>query len=411
MRRAETLRKKFIKDFSLPFSLTTSPHFEYFLNLYDDYLDCEKRWKASMEIIDKQFRKSESSFSMIANDVIYHLLAEIEKTNAYENLNSSTVKPEQVWLDKFLEYFPDQKLSVDHVEQFMPVLTNSQEVYSGNHDGFVFVSVDMASANFNILRFVDPEIVLGCNTYKDLIYYGLKKQLTAKKEIYEKEQKLDVDAILEDIEKSDSVLLDYLASAKYLRQVLFGKMNSKRQQTIQKFVMRSFIKLLIEKGQASNDDILSTYLSADRFTSCTSDEIIIRVSNYPSKNKDVVVLPHLIQLQHANHVMKFIRDTITTEAYFTNLKFRVEGFHLKQIKSAKLADKAFGFVKEFITEKDLGEKSHSEHRSNLGVEFKGVTNFLYAQVFKHYFGKEIVQTDLKFLHDGQYVATLDEPIF
>ncbi|KAG2374576.1 hypothetical protein C9374_010595 [Naegleria lovaniensis] len=410
--RQEMLRKKFCKDYNLPISITTSPYFEYYLDLYDDYLGCRRQWNTMLQIVDQQFRSSEGLFSLVVNDSVYRILNIIENSDIYVNyFNSSKVKPEEIWVTNYLKYYPNANVSANNLEPFFPNLTNvQQEVYTGNYDGFSFVSVDMTSANFNIMRFVDPELTLNCKTYKELIRFGLKSKLEDPNNNYQTMHKLDVDSLLKDVQNDDSPFFKYVTDAKYLRQVVFGKLSPKRQQVIQKCVMRSLIKLLLEKADQCDNPIVKKYLTTDRFGSCTADEIVIRVSD-TKRDNIAEQLSKQDQLLHTNILMKFIRDTIDSEPYLQQVTFRVEGFTLQQIKSSKLGDKAVGYVKEYINDQMLGEKSHSEHRGLLNVEFKGVTNYLFPQVFKHYFGKEIQVNDRKFLLDGQFIATLDEPIF
>ncbi|EFC37611.1 predicted protein [Naegleria gruberi] len=223
--RQENLRRKFCKDYSLPISILASPHFEYLIELYDDYLGCNGQWKEMNEIIQRDFRSSEGLFSMLANDVVNNLLGTIEKSEAYIKYNTSAV-PEELWINRYLEFHPNvEGLDQKSLGQYFPVLNNCQEVYSGEHDGFYFVSVDMASANFNILRFIDPKIVLGCKTYKELIRLALKEKLETGN--YESNHKLDSKKLLEELETNQSLVYKYLIDAKYLRQVLFGKLNPK----------------------------------------------------------------------------------------------------------------------------------------------------------------------------------------
>lgn len=410
--RQEILRKKFCKDYNLPISIITSPYFEYYLDLYDDYLGCRKQWNTMLQIVDKQFRSSEGLFSLVTNESVNRILNIIENSDVYVNhFNSSKVKPEELWIENYKRYYPMAIESVDHLEKFFPNLTNvQQEVYTGNYDGFSFVSVDMTSANFNIMKFVDPQLTLNCKTYKELIRVGLKSKLEDPNNNYKTMHKLDTDALLQDVQNDDSPFFKYIVEAKYLRQVLFGKLSPKRQQVIQKCVMRSLIKLLIEKAEQCDNPIIKKYLITDRFSACTADEIVVRVTD-TKRDRSYEELSKQDQLLHTNILMKFIRDTINSEPYLQQITFRVEGFTLKQIKSPKLGDKAVGFVKEYITDAILGEKSNSEHRGLLNVEFKGVTNYLFPQVFKNYFGKEIEENDRKILLDGQFIATLDDTIF
>ncbi|KAL9649246.1 hypothetical protein ABK040_004267 [Willaertia magna] len=439
-------RRRFLRDVNLPITIVQSPYFEYYLHLYEPLFQSKTTYDSTLKVIDTYFNSNSQFLANLVSDIIHHLVHDMESLEIYKEYFNKE-KPEIIWPKVYQSKInppstnnpssssiinstnngivsneqeenkakEEKKENLEkNLEKILPNV-NGREVYSGLHNDFVFVSIDMSSANFSTLKVTDKNLVMNCNSYRDLIIWSTVKLL---------EQKNIHPKLLNDIKENsnENEFINYLTNAKQIRQVIFGKLNPKRQQTLQKFTMRQLIKIILETELNKEEEELKEYLQLDRIISCTSDEIVFMITNPNLINKkELLKNKRDINEEYkiANKLMKLFRNIINNNNYLKEFKFRIEGFKLEQISSTKI-DRSLGFVKKFITNEMLNEKeeneellitTNSEHKSKLNVEFKGVTQYLYPQVVKHYFGLEINEMDRKFLHDGQFLATLDECYF
>ena len=172
------LAKRFVSDFKL-------------LELYEDEYDSETWWNALWTMIDDAYDGSASKFLKDYYDVRDKIITDTMENPAYKAFTQMDMK----------QYaFERPKVSKNNV-------------YNGENIGKKFLSVDLSKANFQALRYVNPDIVLGAETYKDFI--------------------------------SKFTNLDYVAMSKYSRQVIFGKLNVDRQITVEKYLINKIYYRLI----------------------------------------------------------------------------------------------------------------------------------------------------------------------
>lgn len=297
-----TLEARFVKEYSVPIPVPVSPYFEYYLDLFEEHFQSRTKFEGLKKTI-KDLGNEQKFFSETKNF-----------TNSFIDTISKLPQYKEFIEDDFKKFIFTKKVK-------------GQELYAKSNVGQYFISIDMSNANFNALNFFDPELVLNCKSYKELAGKFTK--------------------------------LDYLINSKQLRQVIFGNLNPKRQQTIQMFMMNQ----VVEK--------LEKYFDISRFTSSTSDEIVL-TSTKDSIDKDIEIIQ--------KNVESFMK---------------VEGFKLNCVES----NKVHGYVKEMI----LGEKKGK-------VEFKGTPIYYFPQVYKKYFGLKVNEYDKKFIFEGQ-VASFDHFLF
>ena len=111
----------------------------------------------------------------------------------------------------------------------------SNNIYNNDNIGEFFISIDLKKANFQTLRNIDKEIVLGADTYEDFI--------------------------------GKFTDLDYIKESKYTRQIIWGRCNPKRHITAEKYFITQIYKKVIEQFP---------YLS-DKCVSLSNDEMIFKV--------------------------------------------------------------------------------------------------------------------------------------
>lgn len=123
------------------------------------------------------------------------------------------------------------------------------DVYKANSIGKSFISIDMIKANFSSL--VSYGRIIGTEFYKDFNYTEFMRQFT-------------------DIE--------HIIDSKYIRQVIFGNCNPKRQVTYEKYLMGLLVDRLLNDGVITpnivkclcSDEII---LQADDMSATTIDKV------------------------------------------------------------------------------------------------------------------------------------------
>jgi hypothetical protein len=205
------------------------------------------------------------------------------------------------------------------------LVVGANELYTEQQDGGLFLSFDMIKANFQALRYVDPSIVFDCDTWEEFV------------------------ARFSDVE--------YLASAKQVRQEVLGKLNGKRLAAIEKYHSNEFAKKLRE----CYGDWLTPF-------SIKTDEIILKFNGSEKE---------------------FERLNVKNEE-FNGFKFRVNKFKLNM----RTFKRAFSDKRINIFEK---EDFLDGHRRNL----KCVPATYYPQVYKLLNGMEISDSDLVFTSDHE----------
>jgi hypothetical protein len=127
-------------------------------------------------------------------------------------------------------------------------------LYKPENGDKYFISLDLIKANFNSLRYVDPDMVLGCHTWEDLV--------------------------------SQFSSLEYLKQSKYYRQMIFGNLNGKKTLAVSSHIIKEVYSLLLENKP--KDFILHT-------RSLTQDEIIIECPDNKSVYNDAKLVHQLVQ--------------------------------------------------------------------------------------------------------------------
>lgn len=315
-------RKKFIKDGPYPIPVTHSPYFEYFLELYENVYQTKSKWD---QIMNHPLGHQE--FFKQANQLTKKIVHTIEATEEFE------------------QEFKNQKSAPPKRDSGLP----KNIVYSPQFVGRTLISVDINSANFTSLKHSNPKIVFDCATYKELV------------------EKI---ALSTDF---DSEVIQYVSTNKGLRQVIFGQLNSKKQQIVQRNIVAQIVDCLVGGG-----------IEKDSIVRCTSDEVIFQlgvdenVSECYNKTKEVL----------ENGLPQFVGD------------LKVEVYVLHKIENSKTGEMA-GYLKQFLC---------GSSTKGLDSELKAVSKYLFAQVYKKTINAPVVENDLVFTHEGM-VAQFKQGFF
>lgn len=308
MELTNRLKRRFIKDCGLSIALTDSPYFEYFIEMYDEAFHTKEKLATFMNIVSRF--NNENEVLDYLQSITDGIFKDIQQKEEYQKFI-------QADMNKFA------------VKSKYP----SSSIFKECHTGKKLISIDLTKANFQAMNYFNPNI-LKAETYKDFV-----KRYTDE---------------------------EYIINSKYIRQVIFGNLNSKRLGTIEKYMIYQIVKGLEELGL--RDSILLV----------TDDEIVLE------GNEETYSL-----------VIKELEK-------HSELKVAVELFILKTLRKENgqsfKSDKFY--VKEFISYTD---------EKNLNFEIKATDSTFYPQFFKLLTKQELTENDLVFVNEG-FVASYKEPI-
>lgn len=212
MEMSHTLRKRFAKDHKLPIALLRDPYFNYFIKLYDPLFESLSLYEEFKKLVKNL--GGEEAFFVESERIIEGVIEAVNSTSAYADFNSEDIS-------RF-----DCKSEV-----------REENLYHQGNAGKYFVSIDLKHANFNSLRYINPDIVLGCESYRDLL--------------------------------SKFTDESYFFKSKHIRQIIFGHLNPKRQRKISKYLIQNKIIPYLKNYY------LVKLIS---FNTATDDEVVLQVT-------------------------------------------------------------------------------------------------------------------------------------
>lgn len=236
---------RFVRDFSLPIQLIRDPYFEYYVDLFDKIYNSKELYSLLKETVEKC--GGEEQFYIESKKITENVINTVKETSQFQSFNSCDLKEFNV------------KLNIE-----------KKEIYRSGNDGEKFLSIDLKKANFNVLKYFDPNIILNQNTYEEFI------------------------SLFTDLE--------YIKKSKYIRQVIFGNLNPNRQQKIQLYIMSQFLK------------IIENYFGLYSINNVSSDEIVIRLE------------------KSENELNQFLRRSLEEKAKELGIEIHIRLFKLKQLK-------------------------------------------------------------------------------
>ena len=309
------LRKRFAKDYNLPINLFEDELWQHYMSLYKDFPVGE--YNDLLKTVSTKYNDNVELWLDYCAKVRDSAIIGTMATEEYKSFNTRDISE---W------NMPDGVPQV-----------GEHSIYNEETDGRFFVSIDLKKANFQALKFAG---VINDETYKDFIYRN----------------------------GGD----DYIAGSKYLRQVIFGKMNPGRTIKVEKFIMGK-IYLLVKDFFENN---------GYQLYSINSDELIFAEKNYALFG---------VEGGDANvkRVEQMIKDSLGIDA-------RVEYLYITRLPIVNdNGNKVDAFVKRNVI---TGEQ-----------ELKKASTTFYPQIYKLWMGQEIEEIDKKFFFEDQ-IATFDKPL-
>lgn len=300
---------RFTKDYNLPINLFSDEMFDYYRTLYKDF------WPTDME---KQMEKEIADCGSVENWLIEYgklrdkIINTLEESYEYKVFNSFDMSGYVLGKDTWYE----------------------RSYYTQETDDKTFLSIDLKKANFQALKYVG---VINDDTYENFI-----KRMGGS---------------------------DYFVNSKYLRQVIFGKLNPKRQIKVEKYLLKKVLS------------VVEYPFAGLRLFSFGTDEIVY-------EHPDEVTLRNMLFINNQN-IEKFVKDEL-------GLDVKAE---LVKISRLPIVNSHGNTVDAYV-------------RTNLitGEEkLKKVSTTFYPQVYKIWKGEEINEKDRRFFYEGQ-TATFDCPL-
>lgn len=206
----DKLRARFCKNNNIPINIFKEPYFTSRLKLYDKYYDTTSLYEDFIKSISKY--KNEQEYFEEYNKIKDIIIQNIKDTTGYQNF----IK------DDMSQWGVNTKIS-------------SNNIYKDDNVGKYFASIDMCEANFSSLYHYDKSIFNGADSYSEFI-----------------------SRFTDDIS---------IINSKYIRQVIFGACNPKRQTIYEKYIMYNVLQ---------NLNAFTSFCD-ERIFSFTNDEIIFEV--------------------------------------------------------------------------------------------------------------------------------------
>ncbi len=222
----------------------------------------------------------------------------------------------------------------------MRILTGTQSkipvfarriIFKQTFDGKYFLSVDMKKANFTALKKYDPAIVGGKATYEEFIGMFTEHE--------------------------------YFKSSKYIRQVVFGNLNPRRQVTYEKYLMDGVLTQLLEFTQKESIVFYS------------NDEIVLDLSYLVSEEERNML----------SEKVQFVLEVKDKEG----ISLRQEVFLLRYIPNSQ------GYIRRFVNKE--------------GYDFKCIDAIMMPFVLRAYAGEQVMEEDMVFRYEGKLAKLIEVP--
>ena len=297
------LKKRFCKDCNLPINLFDEPYFTQRLKALDVQFDCVKKFDTFCADLEKYDTEQEY----------------FEYYNTVKDSVINMIKDNTEYMKFLNDDFADVRVVTKNI-----TLGNKNLYIEGNQDK-TFISIDMKKANFSALRHYSPAIFKNVETWEQYIGFFTPSE--------------------------------HIRNSKYIRQVILGACNPKRQITYERYLM-TMLYLHIKNeldGKVS-------------FYSLGNDEIIISVAG-------------------TNVSAKEIKAAIATCPQKIGELVRFEIFDLQKVGD-------YGWMKVIYDEPER-------------VEFKTINADIYHQIVKHYWNMPITEDDLVFRYNGVLARFLE----
>lgn len=303
------LKQRFCKDCKIPISVYDEPYFSERLELYDKFYNSKEKWNVFLSEVAKY--DCDQDYFEEYNRVKEIAMSSIKESDAFKRFNNED-------MNKFSVKYSD-----------LP----TKDIYKESNVNKLFISIDMKKANFSALQHYDSNMFGNSETWEEFIGEYTNNR--------------------------------HIINSKYIRQVVLGNCNPRRQVTYEKYLMGEVLSH-IEK-----------YNFKDKVVFFSNDEIVFDMS------EDNVELKLLL------HMCKCLQEDINEDL---NIPCRVELFKLLNIKGTD------GYLKEVI--KNIDEREY---------KIKCLNNYMLPFVLRKLQNQEITENDKVFIHEALLSKFIEIP--
>lgn len=312
------INRRFLKDYNIPIPVAEPEYLQYYLDLYDNVYHTNDLYEVFSELVDRL--GDEEAFFVYGKKVCESAIEKMKNAPAYiDFINDKT------------DLFKGHKWSCLDVPK--------GQVYKEENDGKYFISIDLVKANYQALRYYtrtiigkpqsEDDLVLGTTTFDQFISHFTNEE--------------------------------YYKGAKKFRQVVFGNINPKRQQTIQRYIIEKILLAILD----------SNLYSKAQLKDYTSDEIVF--------------------ISDSAEYIRQSMSTIDNVAKTLGVDIHLDGFKLVRLNPYDF------YVREMF---------------DGAVSFKCIESSLMPQAIKHYFGiNTLNDKDLTFYNSNGLLARYINPLW
>lgn len=306
------LRERFCKDCNIPIKIFDEPYFTDRLRLYDEFYGTLEKWELFTHELEKYHSEQEyfEHYNKVKDDAIIFIKSSV----GYQRFNCEDMT----------------KFQIGHF--CLP----SNDIFRPSNHGKVFLSVDMRKANFSALQHYDNSIFDFANTWEEFIG-----------------------------KFTDNA---HIMNSKYIRQVVLGNCNPKRQVAYEKYLMDNVIY---------NLDSSLTY----NIISFSNDEIVVDIT----ERDDYKLYKYLLGLDDLLNLQTELSEQ-------AQIPLKVEVFKLFKI------DGVNGYRKRVFS--PGGECK---------TELKCVEPTKLPFVIRKLKGEEVTESDKVFCYEGYLAKFIDVP--
>lgn len=300
-------KQRFCKDCNIPIKLFQEPYFTDRLNLYDIFFETLKKWDIFLFELGKYHCEQDyfEEYNRVKDAVILY----IKNTEGYQKFNEEDMS----------------KYSITNKN--LP----NKDMFKDSNDGRYFISIDMRKANFSSLYHYDNNIFGGARTWEEFVG-----------------------------KFTDNI---HIINSKYIRQVILGNCNPRRQVTYEKYVMDAVLIYLTK-----------VFISIGRVVFFSNDEIVFDICDMSEYRRE----------EFANEIRRGVKDVFEA--------LRIELFSLHKIGGTD------GYYKEII-----------KRNKNKKIEFKCLDNYILPFVIRQFIGEEVRECDRVFYHEGLLSKFIEDP--
>lgn len=306
----ERLLERFCKDCNIPIKIFKEPYFMKRLWTLNSYYNTWTKWCTFIYELSKY--KNEQEY--------------FEEYKRVKEAAMDFIKNSEGYKD-----FIDEDDNLFSLSYDLHITSNS--IYHPSNDGRIFISIDMKQANYSALNYFDSDkTIFDGKSWEDFL-----RKFTDN---------------------------EHIIKSKYIRQVILGNCNPKRQITYEKYLMGLVLNILLH-----NENMFT--IPKENIISFGNDDITIDVTD----NIDIYYLYKNIK-------------SVCERILFVPLE--VEMFKLIKIKGTD------GYIREPIM-------------SETKRKIKGVDANMIHFVIRKLNNEEINEDDLVFVHDDRLAKWIDVP--